>query len=117
MKVQTASLSTNPDITARFSTRSLGVAGGVWLSVAVLLAAVVRVVGLGDQSFWLDEGVSYMTAVRPLPDLLDHVRRADIHPPLYYVLLHFWLVGGNSETWLRLLSTLFSVASVALIGV
>lgn len=96
--------------------RAIAASTTAWLWVLVLLAAVLRLATLDRQSFWLDEAVSYRTAIRPLPALLDIVAQQDIHPPLYYVVLHYWLLGGDSEFWLRLLSTLFSVASVWLIG-
>ena len=34
------------------------------------------------------------------------------HPPLLYVLLHFWTMPGSSEIWLRLLPILFAVAGL-----
>lgn len=88
----------------------------VWLSVIVVLATAIRLATLGAQSFWLDEGVSYVTAARPLPALLAFVGREDIHPPLYYVLLHGWLAAGESEFWLRLLSAGAGIAAVAVFG-
>jgi uncharacterized membrane protein len=86
------------------------------LVMIVALAAVIRLATLGAQSFWLDEGVSYFTAMRPLPSLLDFVAREDIHPPLYYLLLHVWAVFGTGEAWLRLPSALAGIASVWLLG-
>ncbi|MCC6626023.1 MAG: glycosyltransferase family 39 protein [Chloroflexi bacterium] len=88
----------------------------VWLGLIAVLATVIRLVALGTQSFWLDEGVSYITAARPLPALLAFVGREDIHPPLYYVLLHGWLAGGDSEFWLRLLSASVGIAAVVAFG-
>jgi len=96
--------------------RAIAASATAWLWVFVVLAAVLRLATLDKQSFWLDEAVSYRTAALPLPALLDAVAQQDIHPPLYYVLLHYWLRAGDSEFWLRLLSVLFSVASVWLIG-
>lgn len=54
------------------------------------------------QSFWLDEGASLMFAKMSLPQLFEAIK-ADFHPPLFYILLKFWLpVAGNSEWLIRL---------------
>lgn len=40
----------------------------------------------------------------------------DQTPPLYSILLHFWIkLGGNNEGWIRSLSALFGVLTVAVI--
>jgi uncharacterized membrane protein len=68
-------------------------------------AAVPRLLFLGKESLWLDEGATVYfsqhcwTFVRP--DM-----------PLYYFLLHFWLFFGKSEFMLRLPSAVLSVATV-----
>jgi hypothetical protein len=36
----------------------------------------------------------------------------DTHPPLYYLLMHFWLLLGESEWWLRLFSLLLSLGTL-----
>jgi len=41
---------------------------------------------------------------------------ADVHPPFYYVLLHYWItVFGTSESAVRLLSALFGVLAIPMI--
>ncbi len=79
----------------------------------ILLAVLVRFHALGAQSFWNDEGNSYVQSTRTLADIAANAAR-DIHPPGYYALLAGWrLVGGESEFALRLLSALASVLTVA----
>src|SRR5438132_4114356 len=53
-----------------------------------------------------------------LPDLMD-ATRADVHPPLYYLLLHVWLgvpvVGSqHPESWARFFSAVCSAGTVGL---
>ncbi len=84
------------------------------LAAILLLALVLRFHRLGFQSFWNDEGTSVALAQR---DLATIVRNAsnDIHPPLYYFALHYWLlVAGTSEAAARSLSALCGVALVLL---
>lgn len=83
------------------------------LVAVVLLAFGVRIHLLGAQSFWNDEGNSYVQATRDLATIAENAAR-DIHPPLYYWLLAFWrLIGGESEFALRLLSALAGTITVA----
>jgi len=78
----------------------------------LLLAAAIRIAGLGAQPLWIDEAFSYL-AVKS-PDLLTALIR-DVHPPLYFALLRVWAsVMGVSEFALRFPSVLFGVLSVAL---
>lgn len=84
---------------------------GRWLLSVVLvglLGVVVRFAALDRQSFWLDEAYSMTVAQQPLTALLGG-EVGDAHtPPLYYLLLHAWLLGGESDAWVRGLSALFS---------
>jgi hypothetical protein len=83
------------------------------LVAILLLAFALRAHQLGAQSFWNDEGSSYVQATRAFADIVYHAGR-DIHPPGYYGLLALWRgLAGESETGLRLLSVFASVLTVA----
>ena len=66
---------------------------GRWLWVGILLlAAGLRLWGLGDKALWLDEVMSLRLATQPtLADTLREVESYDAHPPLYAVLHFFWM--------------------------
>jgi mannosyltransferase len=83
------------------------------LLVAVLiLAAALRFYRLDAQSFWNDEGNSARLSERTI-DLIIEGTASDIHPPGYYLLLHWWqALFGRSEFALR---TLSAVAGLALV--
>lgn len=81
-------------------------------ALAVLLATLVRFWGLARESIWLDEATSIMIARMDVRSLIEWVA-ADIHPPLYYLLLHGWIALGQSEFMVRSLSVLFGVGTVA----
>lgn len=61
---------------------------------------------------WLDEALSVNIARLPLSDLGDALEQ-DGAPPLYYVMLHFWIrVFGHGNLAVRSLSGVLSVATL-----
>jgi len=85
------------------------------LSVAalLLLALALRVYRLDAQSLWNDEGTSVALAHRSLAAITRDASR-DIHPPLYYYLLHGWMrLWGDGEWAVRSLSVCMGTAVVA----
>ncbi len=83
------------------------------LVVLFLLAFFLRFYRLDAQSFWNDEGNSARIAERPVR-LIVAGAAGDIHPPGYYLLLHYWRAAvGHSEFALRALSAMGSVVMVA----
>jgi 4-amino-4-deoxy-L-arabinose transferase-like glycosyltransferase len=89
--------------------------GQIWLPTAIILAGfALRLAGLGRQSLWYDETVSAFLAALSPADLIAHTAR-DIHPPGYYLLLHFWsLISGNSELALAYFSAFFGTLLIPL---
>ncbi len=87
--------------------------GAGWLIAAVLLAALALRLGrLTWQPLWWDEGYSVYFATEPLGRML-WLTGHDIHPPLYYGLLHFWtLLFGSGSLALRLLSVAIGILAV-----
>jgi hypothetical protein len=86
--------------------------------VAVLaLASALFLYRLGASSFFLDEVYTWYTVRADFGELETRLVEQEVTPPLYYVLLHGWvlLTGAASETALRLPSALAGVALVAAI--
>src|SRR5512147_3319663 len=84
----------------------------VILLFILALAAFLRFYLLDGQSFWNDEGNSARIAERSLT-LITEGAAGDIHPPLYYYLLHVWRgLFGASEFALRSLSAVLGVVLV-----
>ena len=69
------------------------------------LATALYCYQLGYESLWFDEAYSIESAQGPL----------NFNRPLYFLLLRLWMRIGIGEAWLRSLSVLFGLASVALI--
>lgn len=87
--------------------------GATLAAVAVGIALVASVVlrFTATSHLWLDEALSVNIARLPLSDLTDALKH-DGAPPLYYVLLHFWMrVFGEGDTSVRALSAVFSIAT------
>ncbi|MCL4489694.1 MAG: glycosyltransferase family 39 protein [Chloroflexi bacterium] len=84
-----------------------------WLLVSLAFAFALRVYLLAGQSLWNDEGTS--VALSSLsPEAIIAGAAHDIHPPLYYLLLHFWmLAAGQTEFAVRFLSVGAGVLVVA----
>ena len=88
----------------------------VALLLVVAMGAGLRLYRIGAQPLWVDEASSLRFARQTLPQLWNWHSLVDPgNPPLYYSLLHGWLVFGDSETALRLLSALFGVLTIPLV--
>ena len=61
---------------------------------------------------WLDEGISYWNQKQP--DMIGWIAVKDVHPPLYFWLLHVWIgLTGTSAVAMRMFSALAAMLSVA----
>ena len=88
-----------------------------WLVVAItLVGGGLRVLLLAQKGLWLNETFSLWLANQNTADLLHWVVNIDQNPPLYYLLLHYWIaLTGDTVYQARLLSVLFSAATIPLI--
>jgi mannosyltransferase len=88
-----------------------------WLVIVItLVGGWLRVFQLGSQGLWLDETFSIWLANHNVTDMLQWMIRIDQHPPLYYLLLHYWMIlKGDTPYYVRLLSALFGAATIPII--
>ena len=113
MRIKDRVVTTKSEI--RTTHYAIRVAAFVGALVVTLVAFAARVWSLGNASLWFDEGLSVEFARRPLPALLDTLVREDLHPPLYYLLLHGWMaVAGQREFAVRFVSLVPGVLLVPL---
>lgn len=81
------------------------------LGVLMVLSALVRTYYLSGQ-LWMDEAITTGIAQHPLHEI-PGILRVDGNPPLYYLLLHFWVRWfGDSAAAGHSLSVLFAVLTV-----
>jgi hypothetical protein len=83
------------------------------LLLILLLAAALRIVGITNQSFWIDEGFTWnLTQYQDVFAIL----KKDVHPPLYFLMIDAWVdLTGTSELAMRYFSLLPSLLSVAVV--
>ena len=88
-----------------------------WLVIIItLIGGWLRVLLLANKGMWLDETFSVWIANHTVVDMLQWITRIDQHPPLYYLLLHFWIaLEGDTPFNLRLFSALFGAATIPFI--
>ena len=83
------------------------------LATVLVLAAGARAVEALRVPLWFDE-IYTLWIARLGPHGLTAALRSDVHPPLHELLVWaWWRLGGESELWLRSLSIVFGVATVA----
>ncbi|MCB1257555.1 MAG: glycosyltransferase family 39 protein [Microthrixaceae bacterium] len=89
------------------------------VSGLTILAVLATVAGVAlrfwpRSGLWLDEALSVNIAALPFSDMVEALRH-DGHPPLYYLMLHYWMgLFGDSDWAVRALSGVFSTASIPL---
>jgi mannosyltransferase len=85
---------------------------GIALLAIVLVGAFLRLYHLRAQSLGADDTWSVWIALLSVPKILQSTA-ADVHPPLYYFLLHYWMAYfGASELAVKLPSVVFGVLSI-----
>jgi mannosyltransferase len=82
------------------------------LLLALTLVSLVLRIGQLNFHYWVDEGISVGISSHPLSQL-PTLLREDGSPPLYYVLLHFWMsLFGRGEVATHALSLVFSLIAI-----
>jgi hypothetical protein len=87
---------------------------GAGLVVLVIFALVVRFHGITTPVIWYDEAFSILLS-QHAPGLIWSLTARDVHPPLYYVILHYWAqLFGSSVISLRGLSAVADAGTLVL---
>jgi uncharacterized membrane protein len=80
-----------------------------WWPGVITLSCLLRVLAIQRDALWVDEAISYLTATMPLPLILNNTVQSS-HPPLYYLLLHYWLpLWPDHDLFLRLFSLFWGI--------
>lgn len=79
----------------------------------IFIYILLRCWDLTASCLWFDEIFGIHAASLSWGAMLDLVAQDLIHPPLFYVLLKFWIsIGGEGLLWLRLFPVVFSVIAI-----
>jgi uncharacterized membrane protein len=76
------------------------------------LGGLLRIYQIGSKGLWLDEAFSVWMGWQPVKEMLGWLVRIDQHPPLYYLLLHFWMRLGDDPATVRALSALCGTLTI-----
>lgn len=77
---------------------------------------IFKTYALGATGFWFDECYSVYVGGSCMDEILKSTQTTDPNPPLYLMLLHYWmLVFGDSEFGVRLFSVVASSLSASLL--
>ena len=83
------------------------------LLLILVIAAVLRVRGIGHDSLWGDEALTVMLAKMSIPELIKNLIWFEQIPPVHHLTVHFWIMlFGDSEASVRMPSAIAGVASV-----
>ncbi|OQX85296.1 MAG: hypothetical protein B6D55_07610 [Candidatus Omnitrophica bacterium 4484_70.2] len=74
----------------------------------------LRFYRLGKLCFWCDEFLAIFLGEKPISLMVEYITFKDAHPPLFYLIVHFLLKGGNSEFYLRLFPAFFGILCIPL---
>ena len=82
------------------------------LGCIILIGAILRLFQLGEESIFIDEGITVELTRLSFTDMIVN-RASNFHAPLYFIFMHLWVtVFGVSEVSIRLPSVIFGVASI-----
>ena len=88
----------------------------LWPVGIVVLGALLRFYRLDAWNLDSDEGFSANVAALAVRAIPAFVARWDFHPPLFYLVLHFWRsLGADTEFSLRLLPVAFGTLSIVVL--
>src|SRR4030042_2967913 len=90
---------------------------GPWLLIIItLIGGGLRVFLIANKGLWLDETLSIWVSNHSVVDMLQWIAKIDQHPPLYYLLLHYWIaLNGDTPYDVRFLSVLFGAGTIPIV--
>ncbi|MCS7180302.1 MAG: glycosyltransferase family 39 protein [bacterium] len=77
------------------------------LFLIFLLGTFLRVLNIEKHSLWCDELLAISIGKNSIKWIVNYITFKDAHPPLFYVLVHYWLKIGYNEIILRTLPLFF----------
>ncbi|MCK4471017.1 MAG: glycosyltransferase family 39 protein, partial [Anaerolineae bacterium] len=87
----------------------------LWVVAVTALGGFLRVYQIGVKGLWLDEAFSVWLGWQPVGEMMGWLVRIDQHPPLYHLLLHFWMVLGDDQATVRSLSALCGTLTIPVV--
>jgi mannosyltransferase len=85
--------------------------GQYYLLAILVTGLLLRLLLINSRSIQYDDAFSALLSARSLGDIVAGTA-ADTMPPLYYFLLHFWMLVSKQLWWLRLLSVFLNMGTI-----
>ena len=77
------------------------------------LAIFLRFYCIEHQNIWFDESYSWDQTHNSIFQIIKYSAQWDVHPPLYYIILKYWIsILGDSTTGMRSLSLVFNIGTM-----
>lgn len=92
-----------------FDGRVLKIVAASTIFFAVILRFFIRT----SFTLWEDEVIAATHAMQSTLQVITSVIVNDIHPPLYFLELHFWSLLSHADIWLIVNSIMFSILAIA----
>jgi hypothetical protein len=87
---------------------------GAWLVLLMGVSVYIRVHGADGYHFSNDEAMVFNVANgRTLKEVV-HLSLYEVHPPLFYMLLHYWMAISTDPAFVRGFSLLFGILTILL---
>ena len=86
----------------------------VILSVIIAAALLLRIAGLQEKTFYIDEAHSYVLAGHEISDVIKG-SASESNPPLPALIFHFWQNIARDEWQLRSISVAMNILAIIII--
>lgn len=110
--------SPSQELSGKVETSSNGgsVPVGRFLPVVIAISLILFVQRASTTSFCCDDFFSLQAALQPTIGETIAMVENDVHPPLYFLLLRFWItLTGTDEFLVKMMSAFFAIASLPLV--
>lgn len=86
----------------------------IFIIAITLIALILRLINIENSKLWIDELYCFDIASKSgVPEILKTVFLKDLHAPLFFIILHFWIkCFGNTDPALLALPIIFSTFSI-----
>ncbi len=81
----------------------------------LLIGSVLRLLGLDRLSYWFDEIATLTFSRPPISTILSSGSDGIFHPPLYYAIMHYWIIPSDAAVWTRLFSALVGIGTIPVV--
>jgi len=83
----------------------------LFLTLITFFGAFLRLINIGKESIWLDESFTVLYSAQSFSDIWKNFP-TDVHPPLFYLIEHVFLLLGSSEWAIRIFPAMCGIVAI-----